>query len=336
MPDKEQTMISETATKKPWYKEIDLDKLRIDGGTQQRPEDPAVIDEYADRMQDGSDPPGVRAIYDGDNYWLWDGFQRRAAAKKAGRSAIGCYITRGTQRDAQWLSFAANKDHGLRRPPGAVRAIVEKILKDPAWKKATLPEIAEHVGTSRRYVQMVKADLAAIESGQKNTARVPQAAAPPPIRETPSEQFAPHSANGEPEEEAEDPPLQSPPAEPQDMLGNPLVRPEHREVFARRFEIEALMRAISSTRTEALKAAREGDPLYLFLVTAEFDANAGNAYGDLKFALPYALCPAHPDDVIARQGCRWCNGRGWVTERRHKLATESRAAAQAMKEEANR
>ncbi len=51
-------------------------------------------------------------------------------------------VSVGTQRDAVWLSFAANKDHGVRRAKGVVKEIIEKILKDILKKDVHLKQEA--------------------------------------------------------------------------------------------------------------------------------------------------------------------------------------------------
>ena len=95
---------------------IAIKDIRLDGGTQPR----ATIDfeavfDYMDAMADGAKFPPVVVFYDGASYWLADGFHRVKAAEQAGVDEIACELHQGTQQDAQWYSFGANKTNGLRR-----------------------------------------------------------------------------------------------------------------------------------------------------------------------------------------------------------------------------
>jgi uncharacterized ParB-like nuclease family protein len=138
---------------------IDIDLIRIDGGTQQRPLDEDALTEYTTRLVDGSKPPPVQVVFDGKDYWLWDGFHRYHAHLKAGLKRIMVMPRRGTPSDAVWLSFGANKDHGVRRQKGVLREILERILTSDQWKSTSQQKIAEHVGCSREYVNHVAAEM---------------------------------------------------------------------------------------------------------------------------------------------------------------------------------
>jgi hypothetical protein len=55
------------------------------------------------------------AFYDGESYWLADGFHRAEGALSAQIGELECDIRQGTVADAQWYSYGVNKSHGLRR-----------------------------------------------------------------------------------------------------------------------------------------------------------------------------------------------------------------------------
>jgi hypothetical protein len=156
-------IVGDGAFSRPGFATIPLDKIRIDGGTQQRPLVAHVIDEYAGMIGDGSRPPRVGLMFDGDAYWLFDGFHRYHAMAKAETpddpKTLDAYVYKGDVRDAVFLSYAANKDHGVRRQPGVVGKIVAEMLGDPKWGKASASAIAAHVGVTQRYVERIKSDL---------------------------------------------------------------------------------------------------------------------------------------------------------------------------------
>jgi hypothetical protein len=74
-----------------------------------------VIRQYAALMMGGVALPPVTVWFDGDNYWLTDGFHRIASAEQLGYREIQAAIRLGSLSDAQWDSYSANSHHGLRR-----------------------------------------------------------------------------------------------------------------------------------------------------------------------------------------------------------------------------
>jgi hypothetical protein len=148
----------------PAESRIPLASIRVDGGTQHRPLDEETVQHYADRMMDKSVFPPVEVVWDGTDYWLWDGFHRVAAARIAAPQLkisleIRVKITAGTLQDAQWLSFSANRDHGMPRTVGVVKGIMEAIFRNPLWNERTITDIARHVGVSTRYARAVHTSL---------------------------------------------------------------------------------------------------------------------------------------------------------------------------------
>ena len=133
--------------------QLDLTKIRTDGGTQPRAElDVAIVSEYVDAMQRGDDFPPVKVMYDGENHWLYDGFHRVEAAQSIGRTKIGVEVGQGTKEDAQWASLAANKRHGLRRSQADKRRAIKRALKHTHGAQASDREIARHVGCDHKTV----------------------------------------------------------------------------------------------------------------------------------------------------------------------------------------
>jgi hypothetical protein len=95
---------------------LEFAKIRLDGGTQPRAAlNREVIADYCERMQEGIAFRPVIVFFDGENYWLADGFHRIDAAKQAQLTEIEADVVQGTQSDAQWYSYSVNKEHGLRR-----------------------------------------------------------------------------------------------------------------------------------------------------------------------------------------------------------------------------
>ncbi len=108
---------------------LNLDQIRIDGGTQPRVGiDQGIVDEYAEQYSTGAKFNPVVVFFDGATYWLADGFHRYWANKKIESDYIFAEVHQGTQRDAILYSVGANAAHGLRRTNGDKRKAVLTIL----------------------------------------------------------------------------------------------------------------------------------------------------------------------------------------------------------------
>lgn len=154
--------------------ELAVSLLRQDGGTQPR----AFInsntrDEYAESLANGIRLPPALVFYDGENYWLADGFHRVEAAKQNGLGTFPCEVRQGTREDAQWESFGANKTHGLPRTNSDKQRAVEAALKHPMAVTKSNVQIAEHCGVAESYIRKVKGGgiFAQSEDGKKTVTR---------------------------------------------------------------------------------------------------------------------------------------------------------------------
>ncbi|MBP8291456.1 MAG: ParB N-terminal domain-containing protein [Caldilineaceae bacterium] len=132
---------------------LSLNQIRRDGGTQ--PREGIDWDHVKDMQQalaDGAALPAISVIYDGADYWLWDGFHRWHAYANNGKLEIPVVISQGTQDDAQWESFAANQAHGLKRTPSEKERAIRGALKHPKSAGMSNMAIAKHLGVSDKTV----------------------------------------------------------------------------------------------------------------------------------------------------------------------------------------
>ena len=144
---------------------LELDQIRIDGGTQSRVElNQETVAEYAQAFTAGATFPPVVAFFDGANYWLADGFHRYFGARDAGESAIDAEIRTGTQRDAVLYSWGANDKHGLPRSNADKRNIVTAILKDEQGRQWSDNKIGKDFGFSHPFVGNVRRSLETVSS----------------------------------------------------------------------------------------------------------------------------------------------------------------------------
>lgn len=139
---------------------LELDQIRIDGGTQSRVElNQETVAEYAQAFTAGASFPPVVVFFDGANYWLADGFHRYFGARDAGESAIDAEIRTGTQRDAVLYSWGANDKHGLPRSNADKRHIVTVILKDEQGRQWSDRDIAKRFGFANSFVSKMRQSL---------------------------------------------------------------------------------------------------------------------------------------------------------------------------------
>lgn len=154
---------------------IHLDAIRLDGGTQPRAGiNEEYVDELAEAIQAGATLPPIDVIYDGDAYWLYDGFHRVAAHRKADYRLVPANIHQGTQADAQWRSYAANQTHGLRRSQADKERAIRAALKHPSAVGQADAAIARHLGVSDKTVTKYRQDMEASSEIPKISERTVQ------------------------------------------------------------------------------------------------------------------------------------------------------------------
>jgi hypothetical protein len=150
---------------------LNPEQIRLDGGTQPR----AVLNKeqmegYADLMRDGVEFPPVTVFYDGENYWLADGFHRVGAAAKAFPTRqIEAEVHQGTLQDAQWFSYGVNKGHGLNRTNQDKERAAKAALA--ARPDLSDPLIAKHVGVHPDTVTKYRAQMKAEPTYRNSVSR---------------------------------------------------------------------------------------------------------------------------------------------------------------------
>lgn len=137
--------------------ELPIGLIQTNGGTQTRAEiNKDVVDEYADQMEMRALFPAVVVFYDGERYWLADGFHRLAAVKRLNWTRIFADVRQGTKRDAVQFSLGANAHHGLRRSNADKRRAVTVMLTDAEWQTWTNVAIAKACGVSEGLVREMR------------------------------------------------------------------------------------------------------------------------------------------------------------------------------------
>lgn len=173
---------------------VNLSQIRRDGGTQMRPElSKDHVETVREGLRSNAPIPAIKLVFDGTEYWLWDGYHRYQGYEEEGRKAIPSHIRPGTRRDAVWLAASANKEHlGLPRSQGTKRRAVRAILSDPEWRedirtgKISQRGLAAHIGCDEKLVRIELKALEEEEAQQKMTAEYSAVDSEPESPEPPS------------------------------------------------------------------------------------------------------------------------------------------------------
>ena len=141
--------------------------IRLDGDTQPRAEiSQTVCAEYGERMKAGDQFPPVDVFFDGEDYWLADGFHRiQAYVMALPGEAVECNVYKGTKEDAQWHSYSVNRTHGLRRTNTDKRRAIRAALVHPKCQGMSDTMLADYLGVHRQTVQKLRHARAAAKGG---------------------------------------------------------------------------------------------------------------------------------------------------------------------------
>ena len=301
-------------------KDITLNLIITDAGTQQRPLDEDAVRLYTALMLDGVEFPPVEVVSDGTNYWLTDGFHRYYCAEELGRKTIEVDVVEGTLRDAIWRSFGANRDHGLPRQRGVAKKIVEEVFADSTWAKKSLNAIARHVGVTRQYVTKIRDEF---EQAKVSTNAPFEDAKPysePKNSEKGatscsllrSDQIEVKSSRGktykqrsqEKQHKADEPETLT------DSVGREI--PEHlRQIWQDRSIFRKLLNDLGQIKVGVQKHLDSGNPVFALLNGSAFQMEYGNLQRLLKFAMPYAVCVYCGGDAT---DCKACKGFGFLNK----------------------
>lgn len=144
---------------------VDLELIRIDGGTQARVSiNQEAVEDYADVYKAEDNLPPVVVFFDGTEYWLADGFHRYHGARKAELAKLNCEVRKGTQRDAILFAVGANRSHGLKRTNADKRKAVGMLLADPEWAGQSDRWLAETAGVAHPFVAKLREELVTVTS----------------------------------------------------------------------------------------------------------------------------------------------------------------------------
>ena len=150
-----------------------LDYLTLDDRLQSRELKPGVVKDYLGVLRRGGELPPVLVVRNSNgDYHLVDGHHRVAATRQLlGREEIAVEIVDGTFADALWLSWGANRSHGLRRTQKNKRRAIRAAVQHPRWRRKSDRAIALHIGCDHKTVGAMRRECAAGEFPTGKTAQ---------------------------------------------------------------------------------------------------------------------------------------------------------------------
>jgi hypothetical protein len=141
---------------------LTLSEIHRDGGTQPRAKlDLHHVTTLVEVLEDGGELDPVTVFYDGESYWLADGFHRCKAHEDYRQEEINCILIQGTRRDAVLFSVGANAEHKAVKPRSREdkRRAVTMLLNDPEWSMWSDREIARQCKVSQPFVSTLKKNV---------------------------------------------------------------------------------------------------------------------------------------------------------------------------------
>lgn len=142
-------------------KDLNVDSIRLDGGTQSRIKtNEETVDDYAATLAESNGDWPFKPLdiyFDGTDHMPGDGFHRLLAAIRVKRETVPCNVHKGTATDARIFGMKANNKHGLRPSRADKRANVIWLLEDNGGKM-TQKAIAEAAGVTVRTVKSIIAE----------------------------------------------------------------------------------------------------------------------------------------------------------------------------------
>lgn len=137
--------------------EVSIGLIRTDGGTQYRETvNDVTVQDYLAAMKDSVEFPPIEAVFDGEYYWVTDGFHRLAAYSRLGRPFMEVSFISGTLDDARLLALSSNATHGLQRSQMTKRRIGLEAIAHPVFKDCSSYEIAKFCGLSEPFIRSLR------------------------------------------------------------------------------------------------------------------------------------------------------------------------------------
>jgi hypothetical protein len=135
---------------------IGLHNIRVDSDLQSRCKlDVDYVHKFSERMICGDEFPALEVFFDGQAYWLADGFHRHAAALRASLRDFRCNVRHGTREDAIVHSAGSNREFSIERTAADIRRAAFMLFAFDEWLVKPAGEVATFLGIRARRVEVL-------------------------------------------------------------------------------------------------------------------------------------------------------------------------------------
>ena len=300
-------------------KPIAIDLIRIDAGTQFRAAtNQAKVTEYAEMFQASTEWPfdsACEVFFDGNEYYMADGFHRYLGAVSVKRSSLSCNVTNGTLRDAIKFALSANARHGLHRSNDDKRKAVGFALEDQEWRHLSSRMVADLCGVSPAFVDSLRKTTAnERQSDEKRTGKDGRTTSLPKSKAKPKDEPEPSfETPGHSEAKAE-----SEPDGWQDVDDEPEAKPEPTADTPQALQapIQAVATQLTGMLKELKRLADHTGGEWLDISDLETQITA------LKYSIRQSIYWIDCMDCGGK-GCKTCRQIGWLSLDRKKHLTQA-------------
>ena len=123
-------------------------------GTEIFPNSPEIVNEWVELIGPTNDSSPMKACFDGDKYWLFDGYHRMEAMKSLGFTQCDVIIFRGDRREALRRYIKDKlKVKGGRTVSKVFRHCMDVLIKDKEWLGLETKQLANMFGRKRRFFE---------------------------------------------------------------------------------------------------------------------------------------------------------------------------------------
>lgn len=132
-------------------------------GTEVFPNSPSIVHEWVQLIEPMKESSPMKVCFDGENYWLFDGYHRLEAMKSLGLSRCDVIIYRGDRRDALRRYIKDKlRVKGERSVSKVFKHCLDVLIKDKEWLALDTKHLANMFKRKPRFFENLRA-FASIE-----------------------------------------------------------------------------------------------------------------------------------------------------------------------------
>jgi hypothetical protein len=152
--------VDNSEREEPVRRKMPLRGVTLDKAMQPREKiDGPTVDRYAELLLEGVVMPAVILVYDGETFWLADGYHRVLSHEKAGLPEIEAEIHYGSKLDAVRIALRANADHGKPRSDKDLRRAYRLAVQHDLVDGGDVDGLAKLIACTDRWARELTKDV---------------------------------------------------------------------------------------------------------------------------------------------------------------------------------